>query len=257
MIVGDLHDRNAKLARGLEIFGDIFALNILFIIGCIPIITIGASLTALYSMMLKILENEECTIARGFFEAFKANFKKATAAWMIIIFALIAVWGQWLYINNFQGAMASVYMVLGVVECAVIVLVLPFLFPLIAKFENTLWNTFKNAFLLSVSNLGSWLKISLAWFAPIFLSLYYPVIILSTWYLWLLILFGLIAYGTSHTVRKVFDRVADTQEKNEEKEKNKAEEMRRKAGIREKAMLGNTAENSRTDAAKAEAGEAE
>lgn len=47
---------------------DFIVLNVLWVLCSVPIITIGASTTALYSMMLKIVANEEGYIIRGFFE---------------------------------------------------------------------------------------------------------------------------------------------------------------------------------------------
>jgi hypothetical protein len=94
----------------------------------------------------------------------------------------------------------------------VVALVLPFLFPLIARYKNTLWNTYKNAVLLSVGNLGSWVKIVLAWCVPVFVSVAYPIVFFYTWYLWLILAFGVIAYGTSFTINKVFKRIERAQE---------------------------------------------
>jgi len=122
------------------------------------------------------------------------------------------------YVCNFEGNIAAAYIVVIVVELVLMAFTLPFLFPLIARYDNTLANTFKNAFLLSVSNFGSWLKIFFAWFAPLFLSIWYPEIFLLTWYMWLLLIFGLIAYGTSFTMRKVFDKISEVQGAADKKE---------------------------------------
>jgi uncharacterized membrane protein YesL len=235
------------LARALEVFGNVFVLNVLFVIFCIPVVTVGASLTALYSMTLKMVNKEEPSMVKGFIRAFKKNFKKATIAWAIVLAALVAIWGEMLYISNFEGTMANVYMFVVAAECIVLALTVPLVFPLIARFENTMWNTFQNAFLLSVSNLWAWVKIFLAWFAPIFLSLYYPSIFLNTWYLWLIIVFGLIAYGTSVTINKIFERVTTEKEKKIEKEEEKKKKNSTNGAIRKRAMLGSEEENDAND----------
>lgn len=144
----------------------------------------------------------------------------------------------YIYINNFSDTTAICYTIVFAIEVIILALILPFLFPLIACYKNTFGNTFKNAFLLSVSNLDSWLKITLAWIAPISLSIIYPAIFLNTWYLWLLIVFGFIGYGSSFTINKVFHKIADIQIKNAEKEKTK-----RKLSIRERALLTSFSEN--------------
>ena len=61
-------------------------LNILFLVCSLPIFTIGASFTAMYYVTLKLAENEEGYIARGFLKSFKQNFKQATIIWLILLF---------------------------------------------------------------------------------------------------------------------------------------------------------------------------
>lgn len=226
--------RESKLKRGMDIFGCLFALNVVFVISCIPIVTIGAAFTALYAMMFRIQRRDDYTVVREYFIEFRQNFKRGTIAWLIIVLACIVLWGQYTYVYNFEGGLVSFYSVALVVEGIVFALILPFLFPLLAYFDNTVGNTFKNAFFLAVSNLGSWIKMSVAWFATIAFSFGYEIIILNTWYLWLLLMFALLAYGTSLTARKVFDRVAVMQEEKEENEKIK--EKKEAAGPVKRSM---------------------
>lgn len=204
----------SKLQRGLETFGNIFLVNILFILFSIPIVTVGASLTAMYTVMLRIVRKEDSVTGKGFVNAFRENFKKATVIWLMLIAACVVIYGELVYVTNFTGPIVQFYSVLTMAEVILLVITLPFLFPLVARYDNTVWNTIKNAFLLSVSNLGAWLKVALAWFAPIALSAYYPVLFFSTWYLWIIIGFGLIGFGTSHTINRVFKRAMEQQEKN-------------------------------------------
>ncbi len=235
-------EQRSGLWKALDVFGNLFALNVLFVLTSIPIVTIGASLTALYSMTLKMLENHESSIMKGYFRAFKENFKKATGAWLIILAMLAAIGAEYIYIGNFEGGATTFYMIFMVLECAFLVLAVPFLFPLIAKFENSLWNTFKNAFLLSLSNLGGWIKIVLIWGAPLYFSLRYSVIILSTWYLWLIIIFALLAYCSSFSVRKVFKRVDQSKDEKTQKQQKDEEMLRKHANVRNRADYNNPIE---------------
>jgi uncharacterized membrane protein YesL len=209
-----LEHNDSKFVSVFETFGNICALNVLWILCSLPIVTIGASTTALYSVMLKIIKKEEGPIVRSFLGAFRENFKQATIAWLVMLLILVGIAGElvFAYALSFQGALAWLYVILGVCELMVVALVLPFLFPLIARYKNTLWNTYKNAVLLSVGNLGSWVKIVLAWCVPVFVSVAYPIVFFYTWYLWLILAFGVIAYGTSFTINKVFKRIERAQE---------------------------------------------
>ena len=71
--------------RAIGKIGDLICLNVLWLICCIPVITIGASTTALYTVMLRLVRNEEGYIFRGFFKAFKLNFKQSTIIWIILL----------------------------------------------------------------------------------------------------------------------------------------------------------------------------
>lgn len=251
--------RMSKLMRGMDIFGSLFALNIVFVISCIPIITIGAAFTALYAMMFKIQRKDDYTVVREYFMEFRSNFKRGTISWLIIVLVCVALWGQYTYICNFEGGLVSFYSIALVVEGVTFILILPFVFPLLAYFDNTVGNTFKNAFFLAISNLGSWIKMSVAWFATVAFSFGYEIIILNTWYLWLLLMFALLAYGTSLTARKVFERVATMQEEKEEieksKEKKKAAEPAKRS-IKEKQALVAAMKAADNPAVKASAAEA-
>ena len=197
-------DRN-RLFRYFEVFGNIFGLNICFIIACLPIVTIGASITALYSMCIRLQENEEETIIYPFFTEFKKNFKQATLTWLALVVAFVVMAAEYLVIQKIGGAIGTVYFIVLFIELLIVALAIPFLFPLIARYKNTFLGTIKNSIILSVGYFGSWIKIVVAWVAPVLFSFYFePMIFLLTWYLWVLFIPALIAYGTSYTVRKVF-----------------------------------------------------
>lgn len=66
-------------------------LNILWVICCLPVFTVGASTTALFYVTLKIVKNEEGNITRAFLGAFKENFRQATVIWLILLGAGIVL----------------------------------------------------------------------------------------------------------------------------------------------------------------------
>lgn len=215
--------RIEKLRGGLDAFGNIFGLNICFLVACLPIITIGASLTALYSMCIRLQEDEEEVIFFGFIHEFKRSFVQATKTWLLVMFAFAVMFAELLLVMNFKGLISILYLVVLCVEFMFTVLTLPFLFPLIARYNNDFWSTLKNSFLLAIGYFGSWIKITVAWVAPFaFTFMIEPLIFLLTWYLWILFIPALIAYGTSFTVRKVFrvnaERVENTKKEIEKKQ---------------------------------------
>ena len=73
-----LFGSDSILFKVLEKIADFVILNLLWAICCIPVVTIGASTTALYYVMLKMVRNEESHVAKMFFKAFKQNLKQGS-----------------------------------------------------------------------------------------------------------------------------------------------------------------------------------
>lgn len=200
---GSAPAKESLLKRGLDAFGCMFALNVCFVIGCLPVFTIGASLTALYAMCIRIQEDEEETVVAGFIHEFKRSFKQATAAFGMVVLALIVMYGEWLLVNTTTGTISMFYTVVLYLELLIMGLTVFFLFPLISRYENKLSVLIKNSIMLSIGYFWSWVKVAVAWIAPIAFFIIYPELFLAAWYLWILIIFGAIAWGTSHTIRAI------------------------------------------------------
>ena len=222
---GSGRQREWKLKKGLDAFGNMFGLNICFVIGCLPVITIGASLAATYATAIRLQEEEEETILSCYIREFKRNFKQATLSFLAVLVIVAVLLAEWILVNTQTGAISLFYTIVFYLELLFLSLTLAFYFPMIARYQTTMKQAAKNSILLSVGYFWSWLKITVAWVAPIAFSIIYPIIFLYTWYLWLLLIFGMIIWGTSHTIRFVFAQNADALKQTEEEA---AEEAKKK-----------------------------
>lgn len=198
---------------------DLCMLNLLCIICCIPIVTAGASLTALYYVTMKMVRNEEAYIFRSFFWSFKQNFKQATVI-NIIMLAAAAL----LYIDtNIAGKMGQpAGKILGMIFAAftlLYVMILLYVYPLLAKFYNSVKNTFKNAILMAIRHLPYTILMLLICACPI-LILFIPSFQIQMSLIMLVILFGpaVIAYGNSHFFVRIFDKYIPEESVSEETE---------------------------------------
>ena len=63
---------------------DALVLNILWVVCCIPLVTVGAATTAVYYVALKLARDEEGYVISSFFKSFKENFRQATALWLVL-----------------------------------------------------------------------------------------------------------------------------------------------------------------------------
>lgn len=144
---------DSKLTVVLNTIGNLMVLNILALICMIPVVTAGSSLTALYTMTMRIMRKEEGSIIRGFFGAFKDNLKKSTAIWLmgggLLVFMAFDIW----ILRSVTGNFGLVYRVLLFVLMMFVGMVLMNALALTARFENTVKNTLKNALVIVASHL--------------------------------------------------------------------------------------------------------
>ena len=161
-------------------------LNVLWLICCLPVVTIGAATTALYYTSFKIAKDEGSFITTMFFRSFRQNFKQATIIWMIMLVSgiLLAVDAVLLYQLHLTttGAAAVFWTLLLAVIFACIILyaiVLAHIFPLLSIAANTTPNMFKNAFLIGTHYLFVTILVFFVHYAMFFLvvNVFTPLII--------------------------------------------------------------------------------
>ena len=151
-------------------------LNLLWFVFSIPVITIGASTTALYYVSLKIVREEEHNITGLFLRAFKQNFKQATVLWLIML-AIGSILGGDFYIlahlrSHTTGSLAVFWTLLLALVIAVTVLyviILIYLFPLTASVVNTNLAMIKNSFFIGTHYLFCTILVFAIHFAMFFL----------------------------------------------------------------------------------------
>lgn len=142
--MSSLFDYDSPFMRGLEWLVDVIWVNILLIVTSLPVVTIGAALTASYDSLRRIREGEG-HVTRAYFRAFAANFGKATALWAVygIIGAALAY--TWIVLR-IDGLLIpkiafSVLWVIG----------FEWVWYLQSRFENTVGVTLRNSLLFGIS----------------------------------------------------------------------------------------------------------
>ena len=80
---------------------DLVILNLIFIFSCVPIITVGASISALTYVNLKMVRNEDPYIWQNFWKSFRQNFKQSTLVWLLTLLVCTFL-GMDFYIINSQ-----------------------------------------------------------------------------------------------------------------------------------------------------------
>ncbi|MFB3168582.1 YesL family protein [Neobacillus sp. 179-C4.2 HS] len=134
---------------------NLFLLNILWIIFSIPIITMGAATSAVYYVTLKMVKNEEGYIIKDFWYAFRQNLKQGIIIELVLLVGGVILLGDIWYFLHLGNIFGYIFAGTFSIGLTVYVLTLIFTFPLLAKYNNTVSGTLKNAVLLSLKHLPS------------------------------------------------------------------------------------------------------
>ena len=234
--MGKIFDLDSPLVRFLNKVADLLWLNILTILCCIPIITAGAAFTALHYCCLKLVRGEEGYITKDFFKSFKLNFKQSTIIWLIILLtgAILAfdfyIISPHIVVNmqngNIEEAVVEVIdnqdssplngvVRIGLLIASVLYLfTVSFVFPLQSHFYNPIKNTFRNAFMMSITVLPKTVLIVVIEALPLLLT--YAAIMLETGAIMglsVLFWFSVPAYLSALLYNKTFKKYEPEEEK--------------------------------------------
>lgn len=156
---------------------DIVVLNVLCFICCIPIITIGPSVTAMHYVTLKIVRDEEIYVLRDYFKAFKENFKQSVIAWLVFLVITAVFFVDYLILKDMGLENTKVFfMIIGAIYLLVC-LTMMYVFPLMARFENSLKQTVKNALFMSILHIFKTVIMAVIYAIPfVLLPLHYNVL---------------------------------------------------------------------------------
>lgn len=182
-------------------------LNILWFICCLPIFTVGASTTALYYVTLKIVKNEEGSITKSFFRAFKDNFKQGTIIWLILLGGgiVLTLDGYIFYHMRFENAFWAIGTAAFIVFLVAYAIILMYIFPLLARFENTIKMMFINSIMIGMRFLLCTILMAVVYLVMLFITvnIFTPIIIFGE---------GLCALICSHLLSNILQLCAEKAE---------------------------------------------
>ncbi len=154
---------------------DCIFLSLFFLVGCIPVVTLGSSLAALYDSVFRAFRQGDKHSWQRFWEVFRGNWKGGilpTAVFLGIFLALarglIALWNGAVY-----GRISWMLFSAGAFAGVLVLGILSLLFPMLSRFENPLGRLLKNTVLLGMANLPGTLLLGILNAAAILLCVRY------------------------------------------------------------------------------------
>jgi len=194
---------DSKIMQIIGKVTDLVLLNIVFLLTCLPVFTIGAAVTAMYTLCFRMLRQEEGNIIKPYFRAFKENFRPATGVFAILLLILVP---DYLYFDRFfhmEGPMHHLFYVF-VFVAAVSVLTAGIAFPWVSQFRNSAAQTIRNALLLSIGNLPRALAVAAINLLPAVLWIANYDLFTKISFLWLALYFAAAAYMNAAILYPVF-----------------------------------------------------
>ncbi len=194
---------------------DLMMLGLLWLVLCVPIITIGPASTAIYYAMVKVIRRERSYLFKEFFRSFKLNFKQGAILTLIYGVMAIVIYVDFMYILDMTKEGSKVgNMMLGAFLVLVVfaVFTVVYIFPVLSRFTMNLKNLFKWSFFLAIKHIG-WTLLLAVLFIGTAVMMYY-----SFFYMPPLILFlpGLYTLLTSFPMEHIFKKYMPVEEESDE-----------------------------------------
>ena len=198
-------DPQNKFWRFMDKLFNSMLMGLLWFVGCLPIVTVGASTTALYQYTLRETNDTEGGILRSYFRFFRERFKKATVIWLIQLglglFLACDLWFCWQMIDWSAGINLPNIVFVALVSITLMYLgTCAYLYPILALFDFDVKKVITNSFIMAMGNL----------FVTVTLGVVFVIVLLGCYFLTPFSPFvvGLGTLLSSYFIMPVFNRYA-------------------------------------------------
>jgi len=192
------------LIRFLTKVCDLLFLNVIFVLSCATIILSGAAMTSLYTVILKMIRGQDYDPIKGFVREVRGNFLSSVPATILLFMdlTLIAVIRTAFYAETLIIS-PTVFAFLSI-SAVFFTALLSYLFPLLARFENTFPKHLGNAGLLALANLPVTFLLTAVNLLPFLLGFFLPSLLGVVFAFWLVFGFAAGAYLNSFYLNRIF-----------------------------------------------------
>lgn len=188
---------DSKFTQAMTSFGEMMLLNVCWILASLPLVTLGAANTAMYTVMGRRLRGEGSGTIVPFFKAWWSNLKMGILLWVAQVLVSCSL-GLTLFLPlpGFLKGIAVVLLIL-------VTLLFSIIYPQVARFRNRWFAYLRNAVILLISKLG-WVVLNLALFlVPVVIFLLAPVDFLQFGFIWILFGFSGLFFLSAEIMQKV------------------------------------------------------
>lgn len=202
---------DSPIGRAMNTVADIMILSVLWVVCSLPVFTVGAATTALYYASMRSVR-QEGSVFKDFFRAFRDNFKKSLMFTLLLAGAVLLIAGDFWIFSKVQLAGESVLRVILYAVIFLLIMIVSYFFPLLARYDAAVKAHIKNAFLLSISSPLTTLIVAAMNAAPILLFLIKPVWFFRVLPFITILWVGMAAHINSRILLKLFEKIQPSEE---------------------------------------------
>ena len=210
-----MFNANSGLMKILEKIANVMLLNWIMLICCIPIVTIGPAITAVYWVTLKMVRDEEGGLVQDFFHSFRVNLKQGMVVGLILTAAgvLLGLEIYWMMQISQEGALFDkLVFFLLVFAAAVVMMTANYVWPLLAKFNNSTRQLFRTARALAVRHIMATIVMGVISATPVIMLMATPASMTLAAIFYLFLGTPAIAYLQSIFLDKIFAQYMPAEE---------------------------------------------
>lgn len=184
--------------------GKLIALNLLWMVSSIPVITAGASTTALYYCTLKLHKDKDISAWKYFWKSFRRNFLQSTAIWILLLFSGILLWLERIAIGTMPAGAKQIFTCVIAAIGMLLVLTALYIFPTVAAFENKIGKLLTHALYFIFRQPLYAVAVAAITCLPMYFTLVDAELFPVYLFVWLMCGFSLTAYVDSWFLWKLF-----------------------------------------------------
>lgn len=197
--------QETPMTKLLGWFMDLVLLNVFWVVCSIPIITAGASTTALYDVAMKMALGEEISVSKAFFSSFVRNLKRGTLLLLLALAAGVFLAADFFAATQWNVPFKIVLQIMILSAAYFYIAAVSHAFPALAYFQEPVMQTVKHGFLLAMRNGIYTVYVMLLDLIPVLMLFFYPLVFWKSIIFWVVIGVALLAWLNALHLVRLFD----------------------------------------------------
>ena len=183
--------KKSKLSSVIEFAVSVVVLNLLFLVSCLPVITIGAAFTSMYAGLRALIKKEP--YLRAYFKTFRTGFARSTIAWVILlVIDAVPLWHtRNIYAEALEAGMpteALPALLVSALFALLLLAITTMVFLLYSRFECTVSQLLRFGTSMTLSHPLQAAAVALLTWLPLFIFMldaihgtYYTLLLITVW----------------------------------------------------------------------------